>query len=191
MDGAAKVAYRTHRFTVADFLRMDGAGVFAREERVELIEGEFVEMAPIGSPHMGTVMFLQQRLAWALGDRGLLSVQGPVFLSEDTLPQAEIAVLKPCTDYYRNSHPRPDDILLLIEVSETSLQYDLQKKAPLYARSGIAELWIVDVERSAFHVFRDPQGERYGSEQVVVAPPQMGIAAYPDIAVDLSGFFPQ
>jgi|APTNR8051073442_1049403.scaffolds.fasta_scaffold20477_2 Uma2 family endonuclease len=191
MDGAAKVAYRTYRFTVSDFLRMDEAGVFAREARVELIEGEIVEMAPIGSLHAATVAFLHRRLVEGLGRRAVIWGQSPVVLDEFSAPQPDIAVLVPRSDHYRNSHPRPADILLMIEVADTTLAFDRDKKAPLYARSGIAELWIVDVERSAVHVFRDPQGERYASEQVVVAPPQMGIAAFPDLVVDLSGFFPQ
>jgi Uma2 family endonuclease len=189
MDGAAEVAYRTHRFTVADFLRMEKSGLFHPEARVELIEGEIIDMAPIGPPHAGTVMFLAQRLRETLGQTAILSVQGPIVLDDVNLPQPDIALLRPREDFYRKSHARTDDILLVIEVSDTTLPFDLKKKLPLYARAGIVETWIVDVEHSAFHVFRKPAGDRYKDEQVLVAPGVISIGALPGITVDLSGFF--
>jgi Uma2 family endonuclease len=191
MDGTAEVAYRSHRFTVADFLRMEKTGLFHPEARVELIEGEIIDMAPIGSPHAGTVMFLAQRLGESVGRRAILSVHCPIVLDDFSLPQPDIAVLRPRADYYRQSHPRPDDILLLIEVADTTLPFDRNKKLPVYARAGIVETWIVDVEHSAFHVFRRPRDGRYASEQVLVAPDAISIAAFPGITVDLAGFFQQ
>lgn len=189
MDGAVDVTYRTHRFSAADFLRMDETGVFDPDVRIELIEGELIDMVPIGSPHAGTVTFLHQRLFLCLADRALVASQVPVIVSDDTLPQPDLAVLRFRADYYRSAHPRPSDILLLIEVSESSLRFDLGKKMPLYGRAGIPELWIVDVEHSAFHVFREPCVGGYGSEAVVIAPRFLGIAAFPGLTVDLAGFF--
>jgi Uma2 family endonuclease len=129
-----------HRLNVDDYYRMAAAGVLARDARVELIEGEIIDMAPIGSRHSGTVSLLARRLAAAIGESAIVATQSPLRLSQLSESQPDLLLLKPRADFYRQSHPEPADVLLLIEVCESSLRYDQQVKLPLYARHGVAEV---------------------------------------------------
>jgi Uma2 family endonuclease len=189
MSIIAEIPYRTHRFSVADYNRLGEVGLLTEDDRVELIEGEIIEMAPIGSRHAGTVDFLTARLFAAAQGLAMIRVQSPIVLDDFSEPQPDVAVLLPRADFYRHSHPRPGDVLLVIEVAETTLSYDREKKLPLYANAGVPEVWIVDVAQAALHAFRLPAGDRYETEQVVVAPTTMTIAMLPETVVDLSGLF--
>ena len=122
------------RFSVEDFLRMDATGIFDEDDRVELIEGEIVEMHPIGWRHARCVALLTSLLSRGLRDDLLLGVQGPIQMGLRGLPQPDFAVVH--RDAYDGSHPQPEQTLLVIEVSETSLRYDRHVKLPLYARYG-------------------------------------------------------
>ena len=151
------------KFDVAEYHRLAEAGILHEDDRVELIEGEIVEMVPIGSDHSGTVNALNHALMSAAGRRATLSVQGPLHLSDYSEPQPDFMLLKPRPDFYRERHPRPEDVLLLIEVSQTSLRYDRAVKLPLYARHGIPEVWIVDLPDRVVEVHRDPSPDGYAS----------------------------
>ena len=151
------------KFDVAEYYRLAEAGILHEDDRVELIEGEIVEMVPIGSDHSGTVNALNHALMSAAGRRATLSVQGPLHLSDYSEPQPDFMLLKPRPDFYRERHPRPEDVLLLIEVSQTSLRYDRAVKLPLYARHGIPEVWIVDLPDRVVEVHRDPSPDGYAS----------------------------
>ncbi len=131
------------RFTVHDYHRMGEAGILHEDDRVELIEGELVEMAAIGTRHLTCVNGLTRMLVRGVGDEAIVSVQNPVRLDEHSEPQPDLTVLR--MRDYRESLPVPEDVLLLIEVSDTTLAYDRGVKLPLYARSGIREVWIVDL----------------------------------------------
>jgi Uma2 family endonuclease len=189
MSTRAENTYRRHRLTVADYHRMGEAGVFARDARVELIEGEVIDMAPIGSRHAGTVSYLIARFGACLGDHGILWPQNPVVLGFHSEPQPDIAILRPRADFYRLSHPRPNDILLLIEVSETTLRYDQEVKLRLYARADIPEVWIIDLESSVLLVYTEPSGEIYSNRQELSTPGVLAPSALPQAAVDLSALF--
>ena len=147
--------------TVAEYHRMGEAGILHEDDRVELIEGQLIAMAPIGSDHSGTVNALNRILVLAIGDAGIVAVGNPVRLSNMTEPQPDFAVLKPRPDFYRQSIPRPDDVLLVIEVANSSLSYDRAIKRPLYARHGIPEYWIVNVQAGHVEVYRTPTPEGY------------------------------
>jgi Uma2 family endonuclease len=121
-------------------------------------------MSPIGSRHASTVALLAQLLGRAVGDRAVVWPGNPIGLSELSEPQPDLALLKPRADFYAASLPQPDDVLLLIEVADSSLRFDRAVKMPMYARHGIAEYWLVDLERRRIAVFRDPGVEGYGSE---------------------------
>jgi Uma2 family endonuclease len=150
-----------HRISVDEYYKMAEAGLLAPDARVELIEGEIIDMPPIGSTHAGTVLLLTRRLSHAVGDFAYVSAQSPVRLSDFSEPQPDLVLLKPRSDFYRTGHPTAGDTLLLIEVSATTLRYDLHVKVPLYARHEVPEVWVVDLEGVKLHVFRSPKSGEY------------------------------
>ena len=149
--------------TVAEYHRMGEVGILTEDDRVELIEGELVAMSPIGSNHAGTVNAFTRRLVEVVGERGVVAVQNPVQLDDLSEPQPDFAVLKPRSDYYRRATPRPDEVLLIIEVADSSLAYDRAVKRALYARHKIPEFWIVNLEAAEVEVCRKPTGDHYAS----------------------------
>ncbi|MFB2939042.1 Uma2 family endonuclease [Aerosakkonemataceae cyanobacterium BLCC-F154] len=148
-------------FTVDEYYRMAEAGILGEDDRVELIAGEIVKMSPIGSPHSGCVNRLNRLFSVRLGDRAILSIQNPVRLNERTEPQPDIALLIPRTDFYSQRHPQPQEVLLIIEVSDTTIEYDREVKIPLYAAAGIVEVWIVSLAEELIEVYRQPLANNY------------------------------
>lgn len=148
-------------FTVEDFYRMLEAGILTEDDRVELIDGEIIEMSPIGSRHAASVMRLSILLTERLGRAALVNVQNPLRLSRKTEPLPDVVVLKPRADFYGESHPGPADVLLVVEVADTALSYDRRVKLPLYARAGVPEVWIVNLPKSVVEVYTRPGGETY------------------------------
>ena len=140
---------------------MAEVGVLSPDDRTELIEGEIIDMAPIGSAHADVVRLLTQRLLRAVGDEGVVSAQLPVRLSQRSEPQPDVAVLKPKPAGYRRMHPTASDVLLLIEISDTTLGYDLGVKARLYATHGVAEYWVVDLVANRVWRHRKPSRTQY------------------------------
>lgn len=149
--------------TVAEYHRMGEAGILTERDRVELIEGELIAMSPIGSNHSGTVNVLTYTLVRGVGDRGVVAVQNPVQLDDLSEPEPDFAILRPRPDFYRQATPRPEDVLLIIEVADSSLAYDRAVKRSLYARHGIAEFWIVNLVAGDVEVCRAPAGDQYTS----------------------------
>ena len=148
-------------FTVGDYHRMAETGVLRPEARVELLDGQVVEMTPIGSRHAGCVNRLTRMLTGALGDRATVAIQNPAILDDFSEPQPDVAVVRYRADGYAGRHPGPADVLLLIEVMVTSADFDRDVKVPLYARAGIPEVWLVDLEAAAVEVYREPGEEGY------------------------------
>jgi Uma2 family endonuclease len=142
---------------------MGEVGILTRDDRVELIEGQLVAMSPIGSAHAGTSNALTRRLVLAVGDRGIVAVGNPVQLDDLSEPQPDFAVLKAREDDYRRATPRPHEVLLIIEVSDSSLAYDRNVKRSLYARHGIPEFWIVNLVAGEVEVCRSPEGDQYAA----------------------------
>jgi Uma2 family endonuclease len=177
---------RRHRITVDEYYRMAEIGVLAPDARVELIEGEIIDMPAIGSEHGSVVDQLNQLLVRAVGDRAIVRVQGAVRLSRITEPQPDITLLKPRADFYRHEQPTGCDTLLVIEVSESTLRYDSTIKAPLYARLGVPEVWIVDLQHDRLLIFESPVDGRYTSERTETSLGRAMIGALPDVAIDLS-----
>jgi Uma2 family endonuclease len=146
-----------HKLDVDDYHRMGEAGILHEDDRVELIDGELIDMAPIGQDHAGTVDALNHSMVTAFAGRAIVRVQNPLRLDRFNEPQPDITILRPRADFYRRGAvPGPADTLLMIEVADTSLRYDRGVKLPLYARAGIAEVWIVDLRRRVVEVHRDP-----------------------------------
>jgi Uma2 family endonuclease len=151
---------KRRRFTVHDYHRMGEAGILHEDDRVELIEGEIVEMTAIGTRHFSCVNGLTRLLVVSVGDEAVVSVQNPVRLNEYTEPQPDLTAIRPRD--YRLSLPGPEDVLLLIEVSDTTLAYDRGVKLPLYARAGIREVWIVDLSGETIERYNGPSAKGYG-----------------------------
>ena len=165
---------------------MAEVGILAPDARVELIEGEIIDMAPIGTRHGSVVDRLNQAMVLAAQQRAIVRVQGAVRLSNWTEPEPDIAVLKPRQDFYREAHPSPADLLLVIEVAESSLAYDRRIKVPLYARHGVPEMWLIDLPNQQIHFHRDPAGDQYREVSSSSTPGLMSIAALPGFSIDLS-----
>lgn len=161
MDGRVVFRGRPWRFTVEDFERLAKEGILTEEERVELIDGEVVEMTPIGSHHAGCLKRIVAALRTRLGDEVILAVRDPLELDGLRQPQPDLMLLRARHDFYRSSHPRPADVLLLIEVADTSRDFDSTGKAEMYARAAIPEYWLVDLTRSEVLIHRAPTGIGY------------------------------
>ena len=174
------------RFTVDEYYRMVEAGILHEDDRVELIEGEIVEMAPIGSRHAACVKRLNNLFSQRVGPGGLVSIQDPIRLGEHSEPQPDVTLLRPRPDFYASAHPEPQDILLLVEVADTSADYDRDVKVPLYARSGIREVWLVDLLARRIEVYRYPGPEGYHQVGQLKPGDRMAPEAFPglEIAVD-------
>jgi Uma2 family endonuclease len=140
---------------------MAEAGLFLGGPHVELIEGEVIEMRPIGSRHAGCVDDLNSLLAHQIGRLAIIRVQGPIRIDEHSEPQPDIALLKPRRDSYRRSHPTPPDVLLVIEIADTSANYDRSVKLPLYARAGIPESWLIVLPKDTIEVYSEPGDGKY------------------------------
>src|SRR5262245_53219810 len=134
-----------HRFTVADYHRMAEAGILGEDDRVELIEGEIVDMTPIGRRHQARVDHLVELFIEGLGRKVIVRVQGSIRLSELSEPQPDLVVLRRRADFYADADAGPADVLLIVEVSDTSLPHDRDVKVPLYARAGMPEVWLGDL----------------------------------------------
>ena len=142
------------RFTTREYEQIIAAGVIAEDDPVELLEGEIVEMSPIGPSHSACIDRLNQLLQRMVGDSAIVRVQSPIRLSEYSAPQPDLTLLQPRHDFYASGHPEPEDILLLIEVSESSLSYDRAVKLPLFALAGIPEVFIVTVSTEIYTLSR-------------------------------------
>lgn len=173
---------QTLRFTYRQLLEMDRAGILG-DKRVELIEGELIEMSPPNPPHAIATTELDDILTRTLGDRAKVSVQNPLRLSPDmndrNLPLPDIAVVKRRTYL---DHPQPEDVYLLIEVADTSLADDRGKKGALYAKHGIPEYWIVNLVDGQLEVYTGPKGEEYLTRRTYALTESFAPASFPDVA---------
>lgn len=172
-----------HLFTVDDYYKMAESGILREDDRVELIDGEIIQMAPIGPGHFGHVNRFGRRHARLFEDRATISVQNPIRLGEKCEPGPDIALLVSRDDDYVSGLPGPAEVLLLIEVADSSLVYDRQTKAPMYARAGIVELWIVNLIDRVVEVYRDPSPRGYLTVLVARRGDQLQPLAFPDISI--------
>ena len=153
------------RFTADEYEQIVAAGVIAEDDRLELLEGEIVEMSPLGPQHSACVVRLTSLLYKYESSRVMIRVQDPIRLGDYSQPQPDISVVQRRPDYYGEGHPEPEDILLLIEVAESSLSYDRDVKLPLYARAGILEVWLVALLPQVVEVYRSPSETGYREMQ--------------------------
>jgi Uma2 family endonuclease len=173
--------------TVEEYHRMAELGILSPDSRVELIEGEIIEMSPIGISHSCAVDLLTERLVEAVARRAGVRVQGSFRLSNITEPQPDLILLKRRDDFYRGKFAAGEDTLLVIEVSDTTLRYDRNVKVPLYAKYGIPEVWIVDLENSQLHSFRSLAEGKYTDVSTTAQPGLTSLPGLEELQVDLSG----
>ena len=152
-------------FTIDDYHRMGEAGILSAEDRVELLGGEVIRMSRIGSPHASCVDRLNALFSRRVGSRVIVRVQNPVILDRFSEPQPDLALLRPRADLYATQHPLPADILLAVEVLSSSDAYDRTLKLPLYARAGVREVWLVDLERGVVETYQHPSQRGYRERQ--------------------------
>jgi len=176
----------THRFTVHDFHRMAQAGIFSEDDRVELLDGEIIEMTPIGSRHAACVARLTKILSHRLGETAIVWVQNPIRLDDRTEPQPDIAILRSRADFYKDAHPGPEDVLLLIEVADASAVVDRRVKLPLYAKAAIGEVWIVDLSEGVIQVYRQPSLQGYQTSIQARGVEQLTPEALPHLTISAS-----
>jgi Uma2 family endonuclease len=172
-----------HRITVDEYERMITANVWPEDERLELIEGEIIAMSPLNAPHAYTVRTLLQLLVEALRGRALVDAQNPIRLDDGTRPEPDVMLLRSPAMQYRRRLPAPADVFLIIEVSDTTLDYDRTVKTPLYARAGIPETWVVDLNGRRLIVFRALEDGEYTQMESVRSGASMALAAFPEITL--------
>jgi Uma2 family endonuclease len=154
------------RFTTDEYARMVQARILGEDERVELLDGEVRAMSPIGSRHVACVNRLNTILNLHVRGQAIISIQNPIRLSDYSEPEPDIAVLHARNDYYDSALPIPDDVLLIVEVADTSLEYDREEKLPYYAEAGIGEVWIVDLEHQTLERYMRPLNRRYAEATI-------------------------
>ncbi len=172
-------------FTVDEYERMIEAGVIGRE-RVELIEGEIVYMAAIGARHSACLSRFYDRVQGPLQGRAIVRVQMSIRLPPRVEPEPDLVLARWRDDFYQSGNPGPDDVLLLVEVSESSLQYDLRRKLPLYAAAGIREVWITDLAHDRALIHRKPRGRRYSEITTVERGGTLTPLAFPELTIALA-----
>jgi Uma2 family endonuclease len=189
-DVLATVEIQRRRFTVEEYYRMGEVGILGPTDRVELIEGELIEMSPISPRNAACVTVLNRLLLLAVGDGAVVSPRNPVRLLGDTEPQPDVVLLRPPLRRYWEHTAAPPDALLVVEVSDTSYRYDRYVKLPLYARAGIPEVWIVDLAHAVVEVFREPGPAGYAFAQRVERGGTIAPAAFPDAGVTVAEILP-
>ena len=178
------------RFTVDQYHAMSKAGILKKGDRVELIEGVIVAMAPIGNRHLATVDRISKSFHLAVADRAIVRTQGSITLNERTMPEPDIVLLKPRDDFYESEAAGPEDVMLLIEVSDSSLEYDRGEKLALYARFGIPEVWITVLPERIMEAHSEPVDGRYTLKRILSPGDSISPGCFPDIALPVSEVMP-
>ncbi|WP_110987533.1 Uma2 family endonuclease [Acaryochloris thomasi] len=183
-------AVQTRRFTVQEYYRMTEQGILSPTERTELINGEIVKMAAKGTAHTSAVLLVQDVFKESLGRQVFVKSQDPIQLFNDSEPEPDVAVVKRDPLAYSTHHPIPEEILLVIEVADSSLKYDLETMAVLYARAEIAEYWVLDVLTRQLHIFRQPHQDRYQSQMILAETLDVTPIAFTDCTIAIRDLLP-
>ena len=175
-----------HRFSRRQYHQMAETGVLEPDARVELLNGQIIDMSPIGPFHGGVVKRLNRTFSNLSRGRWLVSTQDPTGLDDYSEPQPDIMLLRPADDDYTSRHPEPDDIFLLIEVSDSSLDKDRGEKLQAYARAGIGEVWIINLPDERVEIYRDPLAGQYRQTLTAEAGATVQPLAFPDATLDVA-----
>jgi Uma2 family endonuclease len=186
---AIEPAIVRRKITVEEYEVMYEAGVFKPDERLELINGEILKVAPMNAPHISYVIRLSRIFTERLTKRAIVSTQLPIVINEESEPEPDISILRWRSDDYFSGKPKAQDVYLLIEVASASLLFDRRVKLPLYARVGVPEVWIVNVQARQLEVYRNPKGEDYAERQILQPTDKISLLAFPDVEIPLSEVF--
>jgi len=167
---------------------MAETGVLPPDARVELLEGEIIDMSPRGPFHGGVTKFLNAHFAKQSRERYLVSVQDPLHLSDVSEPRPDLMLLKVAPGFYATRHPEPEDVFLLVEVCDTSLDYDRDRKLPLYAPAGVPEVWLVNLAEQSLEIYHDPRAAGYHSSAIRQTGDHAQPRAFPDV-IDVGALF--
>lgn len=179
----------SRRFTVDEYLALGAAGILAKEERVELLDGEIIQMAPIGNRHQHSVDWTAYLLHQAVGRRAMVQVRGSIQLDDASAPQPDIAVIR--RGSINDIGPvLPSDVFLLVEVADSSLEFDLGEKLARYAAAGIPEVWVANLRASELVVNTEPEGSAYANVRVVPLDGAVSPQAFPDATLAVADFIP-
>ncbi|MBW4562250.1 MAG: Uma2 family endonuclease [Mojavia pulchra JT2-VF2] len=183
------------RFTIAEYHRLAELGFFGEDDRVELIKGEIIQMVAKGTPHSVCETLLFRELIKLLGDNALVRGQQPIIIPEYSEPEPDLAIVRNVDDNYLSAHPSPSDILLLIEIADSSLKYDQEEKLPLYAQAGISDYWIFNLVDNYLECYSEPyqalQGKFGYRRKVIFLPNEsLNLPNFSDLVLDLSRVFP-
>ena len=170
---------------------MAETGLIKADARVELLDGQIIDMMPIGPFHGGTVKRLNRLFAKAAKDRFLVAVQDPVRLNDHSEPEPDLMLLKPRADDYSSSHPKPKDVFLLIEVADSTLGFDRAEKIPAYGAAGIPEVWLINLPEQRIEVYRDPHYTGYASNTSLRPGETACPSAFPDVKVEVGALLRQ
>jgi Uma2 family endonuclease len=166
---------------------MGEAGILTEDDRVELLAGEIIEMSPIGPLHAGTVHRLNALLSSRLGPRAIVGIQNPILLrTEDSEPQPDVALLRPRSDFYVHAHPEAEDVYLVIEVADSSVEKDRDVKFPIYARAGIPEVWLLNLVAGRLEVHRHPTSDGYRDVHRLQRGESVVPQAFPDLVLAIN-----
>jgi Uma2 family endonuclease len=186
---SAVLELERRRFSIEEFHKMCEVGIFGEDDRVELIEGEIIEMPPIGGPHIQSVNHITRVFVLALGEHGVVSVQNPIVLPPRSQPQPDISILRPSARTLPAGPPTGEDVLLIIEVADTTLAYDRGIKMRLYAKHRIPEFWILDLQGRRLEVYRDPGPNGYARKLEYTPSDTVSPAALPEVKISLAELF--
>ncbi|MGD1807820.1 Uma2 family endonuclease [Dapis sp. BLCC M126] len=177
------VELQRRQFTVKEYHQMAKVGILKEDDRVELIGGEIVKMAPIGIPHAGCVRRLNRIFNKLLSGKAIVDIQNPIDLNDESEPQPDLVLLQWREDYYAEKHPQPEDILLLVEVADSTIKYDREVKIPLYAENEIYEVWLIDINQELVEVYREIVGNSYKQQQQFFRGDRLPIKAFDDVSL--------
>ena len=175
-----------HRFNVNEYYRMTETAVFRPGARMELLNGRIIDTSPNGPFHSGLVKRLNRIYTQLSQGRWQASVQDPLRLDDHSEPEPDFMLLKPSPDDYTGRHPQPADVFLLVEVADTTLDYDREEKIPAYGRAGISEVWLVNLTNATIEVFRDPHFTGYGTQTRLTVGEHIAPQAFPDALVSVA-----
>jgi Uma2 family endonuclease len=176
--------------TTEDYHRMISTGIIHEDDRVELIAGQIFNMPAKGTRHTVTTSKLMTEILLLVQKRAIVRCQDPIAVSDRSEPEPDIVIAKLRADEYLDSHPTPEDIILVIEVADSSLSFDRDVKLPLYAATGINEYWLINLVDDRLEIYRQPEGNIYTNNLILTPPRSISIPTFPELTIDIAKIFP-
>lgn len=177
------------KFTVGQYHQMIESGILTDRDHVELIQGEIIEMSPVGRHHAACVDRLTELLVLKLFRKALIRVQSPILLSDNSEPQPDLSILQRREDFYNAGHPTPNNIFALVEVSDSTIEFDRDVKVPIYAQEQIPEIWLVNLNNTQIERYCQPIDDTYQQRQIFHLGETLNFQAFPDVPIEVNQVF--